>query len=404
MARRTSPVPVLTSAVVTAAVSLWILIAEEGRRPPAGRPPAAASPVPFVDFHNDVAHDEDLLSRSTAAALRWMERHQDADGSWSASSYTQECVEKVCPGRGGEGHDVGITALAALSIIESGQAKKYEDSVRRALAWLAARQDELGGFGPRMAKSAYGHAIATLAFARAVAVLDDPSLRPPAVRGARALEMSRNPGFAWRYGARDGQNDSSVTAWSGAALLAAASPEVRIPVDPVAFDGIRRWLSEVTNDRGEVSYMRRGAASSSVRGLNDRFERNEGLTAAALCLRLEMGEDRRHPELATAAKRLMWNLPVWTEDGASVDYMAWFSGTRALAAWNDRELWSVWSARVLKVVALHQRRFNEGCLWGSWDPVDKWGFVGGRVYSTSMNLLTLGVLGRMRMPDQPKGR
>ena len=392
MVGRTSPVPFITASVVTAAVSLWLLIAVDGRRHPPVVPAAPPTSAPFVDFHQDVAHDEDLLARSTASALRWLERHQDADGSWSASSYTQECVEKVCPGRGGEGHDAGVTALAALAILESGEARKYEESARRALAWLSARQDESGAFGPRTAKSMYGNAIATLALARAVAVLGDDSNRAAASRGSRFLEMSRNPGFAWRYGSRDGQNDTSVTAWAGAALLAAASPEARVAVDPAAFDGIRRWLGDVTGDRGEVSYMRRGAASSSVRGLNDRFERNEGLTASALWLRLQMGEDRKRPELALAAKRLVWNLPVWTEDGASVDFLAWFAGTRALAAWNDRELWDVWSARVLKVMALHQRRYNEGCLWGSWDPADKWGFEGGRVYATSMNLLTLGVL------------
>ena len=321
MVGRTSPVPFVTSSVVTAAAVLWVLIAAAGRRAPV--PPAApARPVPFVDYHQDVAHDEDLLSRSISSALRWLERHQDADGSWSASSYTQECVEKVCPGRGGEGHDAGVTALAALAILESGRAAEYGDSVRRALAWLASRQDESGAFGPRTAKSIYGNAIATLAFARAIAVLGDESLRAPAIRAVRFLEASRNPGFAWRYGARDGQNDTSVTAWAGAALLAASAPDVRIAVDPAAFEGIRRWLSEVTGDRGEVSYLKRAGASSSVRGLNDRFERSEGLTASALSLRLQAGEDRGRPELASAAKRLMWNLPVWSEDGASVDYLA----------------------------------------------------------------------------------
>ena len=211
MAGRTSPVPIITSAVVSAAVFLWVFIAVEGRRSPAVRPPRMDPPIPFVDYHADVAHDEDLLSRSTAAALRWIERHQDADGSWCASSYTQECVEKVCPGRGGEGNDVGLTALVVVSILESGQPRTYEDSIRRALAWLSARQDELGTFGPRSPKAGYAQALATLAFARAVGILGDDSFRPAAQRGARALEMARNPGFGWRYGPRDGQNDSSVT-------------------------------------------------------------------------------------------------------------------------------------------------------------------------------------------------
>lgn len=397
MSGRTSPVPFITSAVVAAAVTLWVLILT-GRGParPAPRAPETRQ-TPFVDYHQDVPHEEDLLPPALASSVRWLERHQDAEGFWSASSFTQACGDRVCPGRGGESHDLGVTALATLAILESGRAKEYEPAVRKALSWLASRQDETGRFGARGGKSAYGQALATLAFARAAALLDDAApFRAVAERGAWALQAAQNPGFGWRYGARDGQNDTSVTVWSGAALAAAASPEVRIAVAGSAFEGIRRWLADATGDRGEVSYLRRGVSSSSVRGAGDRFERNEGLTASALWLRLELGEDRRKDELVSAAKRLLWNLPVWTEDGRSVDYLAWFSGTRALAAWGDRESWTIWSRRVLQVLALHQHRYHEGCLAGSWDPDDKWGYEGGRVYATSMNLLTLGVLQRMR--------
>ena len=117
MVGRTSPVPVLTSAVVTAAVSLWILIAVEGRRAPASPVPPAASRIPFVDFHTDVAHDEDLLSRSTAAALGWIERHQDPEGCWSADSFTQECVDQVWrafPDRVGHADETGPDEILLL--------------------------------------------------------------------------------------------------------------------------------------------------------------------------------------------------------------------------------------------------------------------------------------------------
>jgi hypothetical protein len=47
-----------------------------------------------------------------------------------------------------------------------------------------------------------------------------------------------------------------------------------------------------------------------------------------------------------------------------------------------------------------QRRFNEGCLAGSWDPADKWGAEGGRIYATAANLLTLGIVHRREAPGQ----
>jgi hypothetical protein len=398
MSGRTTLVPFITSAIVTSAIMLWILIWT-------GRTPrhvivqeTTPREVPFVDFHTDVAHEEDLLPSSVGAAVRWLLRHQEEQGSWSSASFTVACGDRVCTGRGVEAHDLGVTALATLAILESGKAKEQESAIRHAAAWLLARQEENGGFGLQGGKSVYGQAIATLALARAAAVLGDPTLRKAAERGTWALQAAQNPGFAWRYGRRDGQNDTSVTFWAGAALAAASSTDVRIPVAPASLEGIRRWLADVTRDQGEASYMRHGVASSSVRGAGDRYERNEGLTASALWLHLKLGADRRAELLASAAKRLLWSLPTWSDDGRSVDYLAWYTGTLALAEWGRPEAWSIWKDRVLRVLALHQRRYHEGCLAGSWDPDDKWGYEGGRVYATSVNLLTLGVLQRMRAP------
>ena len=34
---------------------------------------------------------------------------------------------------------------------------------------------------------------------------------------------------------------------------------------------------------------------------------------------------------------------------------------------------------------------QDGCAHGSWDPIDRWGFEGGRVYATAINTLSLEV-------------
>jgi hypothetical protein len=234
----------------------------------------------------------------------------------------------------------------------------------------------------------YGHALATLAFARACALPADEDCRPRAARGARFLKQARNPGYGWRYGLRDGENDASVTAWAGTALLACSAPEVGGVVEPRVADGIRRALAQSTNVwTHATSYRRPGDA-----GAEDGFEKNEGLTAQALWLRLAMGGDRGAPEIRGAARRLGWNLPCWNESGTSVDFAAWFAGTRALAAYGDAELWEAWSGNARRALVAHQRKYGDGCRCGSWDPADRWGREGGRVYATAMNALTLGLL------------
>ncbi len=389
--------PFIVSFALAACLSLWGLLERDGRRAAASNPsPPVAAGAAYVDGRADVAHAGDALEVSLQAALSWLARHQYPEGMWSARSYAQMCEGRVCVGRGADEHDVGVTALAALAILDSGRARpRHEDGVRRALAWLAARQDAEGCIGPRSGKYMYGHAIATQAFARAYPVMGEAIYKHHAARGVRFLESARNPGLAWRYGIRDGQNDTSVTAWAGAALLAASAPDVDIAVDPSAFEGIRRWLSEVTGERyGEVSYARRGGGGASVRGVNDHFEPNEALTAAALWLRLRMGAPAGSPEVRAGLRRLSWDLPVWSDGAGGVDYWAWHAGARALAAAGDDGLWTAWSSRLRRELALHQKRFNEGCASGSWDAVDKWGCEGGRVYATAMNVLTLGLLAR----------
>lgn len=386
---------------VTVGLSLGLLFLGEARSPfPAMRKVPRAAGAAYLEARRDVAHGGDALAFAVVSALDWLARHQYAEGMWSARSFAQLCEGRVCLGRGEDEHDLGVTALAVLAMLESGRVRpKYEDSARRALGWLARRQDDGGCFGPRVGKYMYGHAVATLAFARAYPVLGEALYKHHAARGIRFLEMARNPGWAWRYGIRDGDNDTSVTGWAGAALLAASAPDVDIEVDPRAMEGILRWLDEVTGDRyGEVSYRRRGGGSASVRGLNDHYERNEGLTAVAVWLRVRSGDLRGGGFVRLGARRLCGDLPVWNADGTSVDFCAWFSGTRALAAFGDPGLWGPWSVRVRSLLLGHQRKFNEGCSRGSWDPVDKWGCEGGRVYATAMNLLTLGLVAGSSAP------
>jgi hypothetical protein len=376
--------PFVLGAALTAPLSFVVLWTAGG-----GSPVESSSRPAYLDYHRDVAHDGSELETSLRFALQWLERHQHAEGLWSARSFGQLCEGDSCAGGGSDAHDVGATALAVLAILEAGPARdRHEESARKGLAWLAEQQGLDGCVGPTSGKFMYGHSLATLAFARACRLPGGDDFRARATRGARFLRQARNPGHAWRYGVRDGENDTSVTGWAGAALLACAEPEVGVAVVPRIWDGLRRSLAQSTSDwTQETAYRRAGGAPAE-----DRFERNEGLTAVALWLRLSMGAARTAPESRHAARRLGWCLPVWNESGTSVDYAAWYTGTRALAAYGDKDLWDAWSAPVRRLLISRQYKYAAKCGCGSWDPVDRWGAEGGRVYATAMNALTLGIL------------
>ena len=74
---------------------------------------------------------------AVAAGLRWLNRHQATDGSWSLDRFdrTGDC-DGQCDGQGEES-DVAATALALLPFLGAGQSHKrgeYQDAIDRGLA------------------------------------------------------------------------------------------------------------------------------------------------------------------------------------------------------------------------------------------------------------------------------
>lgn len=357
-----------------------------------------------------VAHERPP-ERSIGRAVDWLHRHQYPDGSWDSRTFFQLCTpavnQHVCLQGGQPEHNLGLTALSALAMLESGIADASSsdprrDDVRascgRALRWLTGRMDASGCVGPRAGRYLYGHAISTLAFCRAYDVLaDDPMWKHWARRATQYLVNARQPDGAWGYGFRSGEANMSVTAWAAAALDAARRIHVGVDeMDPWASRQLTAWVDSLTDpDTFRVSYTRghRGPAHPRPQ---DPYERNESATAAALVVRSCIGARPEAAEIRGGVTMLSADLPFWPSDSATVDFCHWYFGTRALLAieGSDGSMYRAWAARTLRALADHQTTFYEGCGNGSWKPVDRWGNEGGRIYSTAMGALTLGVIRR----------
>src|SRR5262249_32811498 len=125
--------------------------------------------------------------------------------------------------------------------------------------------------------------------------------RDVAQRGLDWIASAKNPKFAWRYGVRDGTNDTSVTVWMVAALAAAkrvnaadsaAAREESFVVDETSFDGARTWVEKLTDEYGRVGYQQRGSGPARPAAVVDKFpaENSEAMTAAGLFIREACGE------------------------------------------------------------------------------------------------------------------
>jgi hypothetical protein len=276
--------------------------------------------------------------------------------------------------------------------------------------WLVDRQEPSGSYGPlEVPHHVYGHAIATLAVVEAFGLTGRGRLRASAQKALDFVAASRNPDGAWRYGFRDGGNDTSVTSWMAFALLSArmvnASEAANGRPEPFRLDkdaltGARAWILRMTDQAtGRVGYMVTGTGPARSADDVDRFppDLSESMTAAGLFVRILLGEDpAKAPDLRKgvalclrpASARDAGTLPAWTPAG-TIDVYYWHYGSLAMYQAGGGA-WATWSrALVSAALAGQNTKGDSAALRGSWDPVDPWARDGGRIYSTAMMILSL---------------
>ncbi len=353
---------------------------------------------------------EKRTNEAVEAGLRWLAAHQAPDGSFMAEAFPTWCDGKqmAAPTVDGQGkalYDVGTTGLALLAFLGAGYTNRSEGPfgpvVARGLRYLKNAQDPEGCFGPRQsAHYIYNHGIAALAMVEAYGMTGSTIYKNPAQKALDFVALARNPYFAWRYGVKPGDNDTSVTAWMfdvleaarrvNAAGTAAGKPASLI-VDEEAFEGVEAWLDKMTDEWGRVGYQLRGSGVARSTELVDRFpaDRVEGLTGFGVFARVAMGADPATSEPVRKGLRLVAAVPPAWETNGSIDLYSWRLCALAMASVGGEPA-AAWRKALLTALLEHQRTDGDLCGGlGSWDPIDPWSPDGGRVYSTSMALLAL---------------
>jgi len=335
-----------------------------------------------------------ITDNAVTAALRWLARHQSADGSWSASGFC-----KTCTGTGDDAFDTGVTSLSLLAFLGAGYSQlskdeidgiRVADVVRKSIQWLLSRQDPEGCVGERGQKYMYNHAIAALALSEAYGMSAATILKEPAQKAIDFLVASQNPGKGWRYSMKCQDNDTSVTGWAVMALKSAEISGLQFPTS--AFDGALAWLSEATEKEGyyQTGYNARGTGRVFVPGRNEQFAHHPSMSAVAVMSRIFI-QKKRDPSMA-AVNLLAADLPAWQP--GQVDFYYWYYASLALFQYDGPKgaFWAKWNEPMKNAIVPNQKTKSHGCENGSWDPAaDRWGFEGGRVYAAAINCLTLEV-------------
>jgi hypothetical protein len=207
------------------------------------------------------ASKEKGVDAAVAAGLDWLRRHASQGGGWDCDAFAGRCVGGTCGGPGSRLFDPGVTGLAALAFLGAGRTHgdgPDADLLRGALKSLRDAQDREGCVGARTSdRFMYCHAAATMALAEAYWLTGDAALREPAQRAVSFVHAAQNPYLGWRYGVRDGDNDTSVTVWCTLALRTADF--ARLDVDRTAYASARAWFELKSGEQdGRVGYQRRG--------------------------------------------------------------------------------------------------------------------------------------------------
>jgi hypothetical protein len=100
-------------------------------------------------------------SEAMTAALQWLVRHQNEDGSWSVERFDRHCHGVGCSGAGGARCDDCVTALAVLALSEAGHEAQPDgvsvdsavlrrrmlckEAVSKGVSWLSSRRTYYGG-------------------------------------------------------------------------------------------------------------------------------------------------------------------------------------------------------------------------------------------------------------------
>jgi hypothetical protein len=376
------------------------------RRPEIGGPKIASSavPIPAPAFsqrlkrnreQDDSAADLGPLGPQTELAiengLEFLARYQRADGSWHLEDFGEKVDIRS---------ETAATALALLSFQGAGYTHrqfKYESVCGRALTWMIQNQRPNGDLYVRTDPASdsnawlYSHSIATLALCEAYGMTQDESIKQNAQRAINFLIQSQDPqGGGWRYQPKIG-SDTSVTGWCMMALKSAELSGLQVSKE--SYRGISKWLEgSQAGENQKYLYRYNWQAADTPAARHGRVP-TPVMTSVGLLMRLYLGWRRDHPDMQRGTDWLVERLPVeGTVQNPQRDTYYWYYATQVMFHMGG-ERWKSWYGSLYPMLVRTQKK--DGEYVGSWEPngriPDAWGRFGGRLYVTTLNLLSLEV-------------
>ena len=319
--------------------------------------------------------------------LAWLAAHQFDDGGWRFNLETCPQCAGACRHSGFRTSTTDSTGLAVLCFLGAGYTHHegpYQDTVTKGLYYLQEKMllTTMGGdLRDRSVLSEqlgnillvqkngdmYSHGIATLALCEAYAMSRDQNLAAPAQEAVNFIVHAQHEMGGWRYAPGE-PGDLSVTGWQITALKSGLHGKLEIPRE--VWYRASRFLDSVQEDRG------------AAYGYQTPSKKKKSMSVVGLFSRMMLGWPHDHPPLLKGVAQIAEQPP--HQNHMYFNYYA----TQVLRH-HGGSAWKRWNPRMRDYLVDLQA--TQGHETGSWYIDENWSDRGGRLYTTTMAILTLEV-------------
>lgn len=310
--------------------------------------------------------------QSLLKALRWLARVQNPDGSW------------------GEKSEAGFTGLALLAFLAHGEtpsSKNFGTHIKKAIQWLINDPVQKG-----TRFDSYDHPIKAYALSEAYAMTGISMIEPAMNESMRLIIDNQQPGGSYDYGYKtsEGRQDLSLAGWNYQAMKAAYSAGCEESGLDEAIHKSVDWLKKMGGSSLSFVYDYANNDSSKPKGAHARKPSMRAV--GSLCLQL-FGEGNC-PEIQDDIRLIA------TQDIQSLNWQnapdfsiySWYYATQVMFQ-HGGKYWSTWNRKFQKVLTTNQNKE------GYWDyPNLHFGVANyletthnERLYATTLSALMLTV-------------
>ncbi len=300
--------------------------------------------------------------KAVLAALRWLKKSQQPNGSWSATKNE---------------HVPALTALGALAFLGHGETPdsgEFGPTVNKALQYLVS---SVGADGRVSPANMYGQGAVMLALSEAYGMTQSPAVKEPLVRmigavvaGQKANKKDPKHVGGWRYSLSSDESDTSVTGWIVMGLKSARLAGLTVPEE--TFERASTYLWNMCDGEGF------GYTSAA---------HYPGTTAiGVLCQKfMGHGDDRRIKKSLDYLKeqKVSWN----ETESYYVLYM-WYYITQAMFQ-GGGSYWEYWNRQIRDTMVTNQ--LDDGRWMPTPKSKEEAKLVNSPTYSTALGCLILEV-------------